>query len=207
MQADPETRLISVDVLARVQKRQKSGNRNAYIEDYDSVTPLQRFALDHKIALIGVTHTNQKEVVTDKFHRITGTTGIIGCADTLLLLQRDRSEASGILSVTGRDVEDAVYKTEFHNGVWGVQGEQTTPQPGPDPVARGVAQEFLCSFLADGRHLATEVQEAAKVAGISPSTLRRAQKDIEIVVKPEGGGSQRKWWWSLSDVHSGGRAA
>jgi AAA domain/NrS-1 polymerase HBD domain len=199
MQDYPETQLISVDVLARVQKRQRSGNRNAYLEDYDSVTPLQRFALDHHIALVGVTHTNQKEVVTDKFHKITGTTGIIGCADTLLLLQRDRPEASGVLSVTGRDVGDAVYKAEFHNGIWVVQGEQAAPQPGPEPFARAEAQKFLRSFLADGRHPSTEVQEAAKATGISEKTLRRAQESLGITPKKDG----KVWYWALPVVHRG----
>src|SRR5207245_2081804 len=86
----PETRLIVVDVLARVQ-RPKGGSRNAYLEDYAAVSPLQRFALNHGIGIVGVTHTNKRDVAIDKYHRVTGTTGIIGCADTILLLQRDRS--------------------------------------------------------------------------------------------------------------------
>ena len=123
-----------------------------------------------------MTHTNKREVITDKYHKVTGTTGIIGCADTLLLLQRDRSETSGLLSVTGRDVADAVFKADFHNGGWVVQGEQATPQPGPEPAARAEAQAFLSAFLADGPRLATEVQAGATVAGISLPTLRRAKR-------------------------------
>jgi hypothetical protein len=184
-----------VDVLARVQRRGR-GNRNAYLEDYDAVSPLQRFALEHRIGIVGVTHTNKREVTTDKYHRVTGTTGIIGCADTILLLQRDRSEASGILSVTGRDVEEAVFKAEFHSGVWVVQGERATPQPGPEPAARGEAKTLLYSVLADGPRLATEVQAAATTAGISEATLRRAQKDLEIKPKKQG----VVWYWSLPAV-------
>jgi hypothetical protein len=120
-----------VDVLAKVHRRGR-GNRNAYLEDYEAVSPLQRFALDHRLGIVGVTHTNKQEAITDKYHRVTGTTGIIGCADTLRLLQRDRSETSGVLSVTGRDVAEAVFKAEFDNGVWVVQGEQATP---PRPTA------------------------------------------------------------------------
>jgi hypothetical protein len=203
MQDYPETRLIVVDVLAKVQTR-KRGGRNAYHEDYEAVAPLQRFALDHRIALVGVTHTNQKENVVDKFHRVTGTTGIIGCADTLLLLQRDRSEASGVLSVTGRDISDAVFKAEFHNGVWVVQGEQATPQPGPEPTARTEAQGFLHSMLAGGPRRAKEVQEAAQTAGIAEATLRRAQKDLGIKPNKQG----KDWYWSLPAVPQvGGKVA
>jgi hypothetical protein len=201
LQDHPATRLVVVDVLARV-PRQGRGNRNAYLEDYEAVSPLQRLALAHRIGIVGVTHTNKREVTTDKFHRVTGTTGIIGCADTILLLQRDRLEASGVLSVTGRDVGDAVFKAEFHNRVWVVQGEQAPPQPGPEPAARAEAQAFLGSVLADGPRLATEVQEAATAAGMSLSTLRRAQKDLGIKSVKEG----KEWFWSFpaGDVHKGG---
>jgi hypothetical protein len=50
-------------------------------------------------------------------HTVTGTTGNIGCADTILLLKRGRSESGGVLYVTGRDVVEGVFKAEFHNGV------------------------------------------------------------------------------------------
>jgi hypothetical protein len=143
-----------------------------------------------------VTHTNKREVITDKYHKVTGTTGIIGCADTLLLLQRDRSETSGMLSVTGRDVADAVFKAEFHDGMWVVQGEQATPQPRPEPAARVEAQAFLRSVVADGARLATEIQAAATAAGISTATLRRAKEDLGIKPRKQG----TVWYWSLPAV-------
>jgi hypothetical protein len=182
-------------VLAKVQRRGR-GNRNAYLEDYEAVAPLQRFALDHRLGIVGVTHTNKREGITDKFHKVTGTTGIIGCADTLLLLQRDRSETSGMLSVTGRDVADAVFKADFRDGVWVVQGEQTTPQPGPEPVARAEAQAFLRAVVADGPRLATEIQAAAAAADISMATLRRAKEDLGIKPRRQG----TVWYWSLPAV-------
>src|SRR5262249_33548249 len=163
-----------------------------------ALAPLQRFALNHGIGLVMVTHTNQKEEVTDALHTVTGTTGNIGCADTILLLKRGRSESGGVLYVTGRDVVEGVFKAEFHKGVWVVQGEQATPQPGPEPVAREEAQAFLRSFLAGGRRLATEVQEAAKATGISEKTLRRAQESLGITPKKDG----KVWYWALSVVHS-----
>jgi len=66
---------------------------------------------------------------------------------------------------------------------WVVLGEQATPKPGPQPAALTEAQAFLCARLADGPRPSTEVQEEAKAAGISETTLRRAQKDLHIKVE------------------------
>ena len=201
VQQYPETRLIIIDVLARVE--QPSRGKGSYLEDYAAMSPFQRFALDHGIGIVGVTHTNQKEVMTDKFHKITGTTGKIGCADTLLLLQKDREEASAVLSVTGRDVVEGVFKIAFHSGVWVVQGERATPKPGPEPVAREAAKEFLRAMLVNGRCWSEDIFREAKVQGISPSTLRKAQGDLGIESKKNAG--DVKWYWSFPTIHNGGR--
>jgi len=199
MSSYPNTRLVVVDVLAKVQRRVR-GIHNPYHADYDALAPLQRFALNQGIGVVMVTHTNQREMPTDELHSVTGTTGNIGCADTILLLKRGRSESSGVLYVTGRDVVEGVFKADFHNGVWVVQGEQAAPQPGPEPAARAEAQALLCSVLADGPRLATEVQEAAKAAGISEATLRRAKDDLKIKPKKQG----VVWYWSLPAVAAHG---
>jgi hypothetical protein len=93
-------------------------------------------------------------------------------------------------------VAEAVFKADFHNGVWVVQGEQTIPQPGPEPAARAEAQAFLRSVVADGPRLATAVQEAATAAGISTATLRRAKEDLGIKPKRQG----TVWYWSLPAI-------
>ena len=165
-------------MLAKVE--QPSRGKGSYLEDYAAMSPFQRFALNHGIGVVGVTHTNQKEIATDKFHRITGTTGKIGCADTLVLLQKDRSASSGILSVSGRDVPDAVFETKFHSGVWVVQGERATPQPGPEPVAREAAKEFLRAVLVNGPCWSEDIFREAEAQGISRSTLRKAHDDLGI---------------------------
>ena len=43
----------------------------------------------------------------DIIDEISGSSGMSGAADTILVLTRARSEADGILHVTGRDVEEA----------------------------------------------------------------------------------------------------
>jgi hypothetical protein len=194
----PGTRLVIVDVLARIRKGVRKPH-DPYLADYEALAPLQRFAIEHGIGVVVVHHTNQAQSVQDILHTVNGTTGTIGVADTVLIFQRARNQAGGALHVTSRDLPEGVFTVEFHNGVWIVQGKQGTPKPGPEPTALTEAQAFLRSRLADGPRHSTEVQKEAKAAGISEMTLRRAQKDLQIKSKKDGKG----WSWSLPAVRSG----
>ncbi len=94
------TRLSVIDTVAWVREASR-GRRNEYLQDAQAIGTVQRFALDHQVAVVGVTHTNQKEGLPDTFFGVTGTTGQIGSADTVLLLERDRNGPHGKLHVTG----------------------------------------------------------------------------------------------------------
>ena len=109
-----------------------------------------------------------------------------------------------VLSVTGRDVVEGVFKAAFHKGVWVVQGERATPKPGPEPVAREAAKEFLRAMLVDGPRWSEDIFQEAEVQGISRSTLRKAQGDLGIESKKNKGDS--KWYWSFRTIHSEGGA-
>jgi hypothetical protein len=54
-----------VDVLAKVHRRGR-GNRNAYLEDYEAVSPLQRFALDHRLGVGSQNIVDIASVKTDR---------------------------------------------------------------------------------------------------------------------------------------------
>jgi hypothetical protein len=51
---------------------------------------------------------------------VSGTNGIAGAADAVLVLQRGRNNADGQLHVTGRDVEECEYALSFDpaHGAW-----------------------------------------------------------------------------------------
>jgi len=199
----PGTRLVIVDVLARIRQGVRKPH-DQYLADYEALAPLQRLAIDHGIGVVVVHHTNQRDPlgVPDHLHTVSGTTGTIGVADAVLLLQRARTpgKAGGTLHITSRDLPEGVYTLEFHNGVWAVQGERGTPKPGPAPTALTEAQAFLRSLLTDGPRQATAVQKEAEAAGISEATLRRAKEDLGIKPKKQG----KEWYWSLPAVYSEG---
>lgn len=100
----PEPRLLILDTISRIGRG--SNSRGGYQDDVDWMSRFQTFANEHGIAFLGITHVNQmkQEEGDDWFHRISGTTGITGTADQVMLLDVKRGQGEGYLRVDGRDV-------------------------------------------------------------------------------------------------------
>lgn len=98
------TRLIIIDTLQKI--REVSTDSYSYANDYDIVGRMKQFADKHGICLILVHHT-RKQQAGDKFEMISGTTGLLGCADGAFLLQKEkRTDLSVTLEIVGRDQPD-----------------------------------------------------------------------------------------------------
>jgi hypothetical protein len=121
--ARPNCKAVILDTFARVSP-EPHGKRNAYENDYKSLAPLQKLAMDNHIAIIVVTHFRKQES-DDILHKVMGSTGITGVADTILVLKRQRGGSSGTLYVTGRDVEEEEYALQFDpsKGFWTALGK------------------------------------------------------------------------------------
>ena len=97
----PDTRLIIIDTMQKV--RELGGDGNLYASDYDIIGKMKQFSDKHGICLLLVHHT-RKQPAADKFDMISGSTGLLGCADGAFLLQKDqRTGVTAMLEVTGRD--------------------------------------------------------------------------------------------------------
>ena len=99
----PSTRLIVIDTF---QKIREQSSQMSYAGDYADVSAIKRIADELNISILLVHHT-RKLSDSDVINEISGTNGIAGSADTLMILKKEkRSERSAILSCTGRDIED-----------------------------------------------------------------------------------------------------
>ena len=93
-----------MDTLQKI--REVSKNGASYADDYQVIGTLKQFADQHGICVLIVHHT-RKTPAGDKFNMISGTTGLLGCADgALVLLKSSRTENSATLDITGRDQPD-----------------------------------------------------------------------------------------------------
>ena len=100
----PDTRLIIIDTLQKI--REVSTDAYSYANDYDIVGRMKQFADKNGVCLLLVHHT-RKQQAGDRFEMISGTTGLLGCADGAFLLQKEkRTDLSATLDIVGRDQPD-----------------------------------------------------------------------------------------------------
>jgi hypothetical protein len=118
----PTPRLVVVDVLAKV-KPAGDGRVNAYDADYAALAPLQQWATRHGVAVLIVHHT-RKAKDDDYLATVSGTHGLAGAADAVLVLTRSRTAADAVLAVTGRDLIEQEYALTFDPdlGTWRIAG-------------------------------------------------------------------------------------
>ena len=141
----PNTQLIIIDTLQKI--RELSGESYNYASDYEIIGKLKMFADKHGICLLLVHHT-RKQPASDKFEMISGTTGLLGCADGAFLLQKERGIAmNATLDVVGRDQPEQkiflIRDREHLNWTLDHIEAESTEQP-PDPIL-----EKVNTFLKD----------------------------------------------------------
>ena len=113
-----EPRLVVLDTLAGVRPIR---TQQGYSEDYESLATLHRLANERGIAIVVLHHTRKMEA-EDPLDTVSGTLGLAGCADTVLVL--NRSSQGTTLYVRGRDIEEAEHAVSFdkHSCKWTILG-------------------------------------------------------------------------------------
>jgi RecA-family ATPase len=114
-----EPRLVVIDTLAAVRPIKAN---IGYNEDYEALTALHRFANDRGIAVLVLHHTRKMEA-EDPIDTVSGTLGLAGCADAVLVLAR--SSKGTTLYVRGRDIEEAEHAVVFDKATcrWSILGD------------------------------------------------------------------------------------
>lgn len=106
--AHPRLRAIVIDTWAVVAPHPKGNTRPQYEGDYAALTPLKRLAEAHHLAIVLVHHL-RKAGAPDVIDEITGSTGLVGAVDAILVLKRERGQEQGSLFVTGRDIQQECF--------------------------------------------------------------------------------------------------
>lgn len=160
----PEARLVILDTLAKVKPRRKRSG-DVYAEDSDAGAQLQALAFKHRAAVLVVTHT-RKATAEDFLEAVSGTLGLTGAADSVLVLKRDRNATEGTLNVTGRDIEERELALSFtHEALWVALGPAADVRMSQE---RREVLEVLRSWDA-----AMKPTQIAKELGKNPVTVRR----------------------------------
>ena len=98
--------------------------QQGYTEDYESLAALHRLANDKAVSIVVLHHTRKMEA-DDPVDTVSGTLGLAGCADSVLVL--NRSSKGTTLYVRGRDIEEAEHAISFdkHSCRWTILGTAT----------------------------------------------------------------------------------
>lgn len=125
--ADPEIRLVIVDVFQRI-RPPDTGRKGVYDRDYDDYEVLKRLADDRGIALLLIHHM-RKQQDTDEFNQISGSAGTLGALDTAWAITKengDRDNDEATLSITGRDVLPQKYRIKWNKDrcMWELMGTE-----------------------------------------------------------------------------------
>ena len=156
----PDTRLIIIDTLQKV--REMGGEAYSYADDYQIVGRLKQFA-DRKGLCLLVVHHTRKQPSGDKFEMISGTTGLLGCADGAFILQKEkRTDSAATLDVVGRDQPDQrihLVRDEVRL-TWDFDHAEREPlKEPPDPLLEKLS-ELVTADRPVWRGTATELVDA-----------------------------------------------
>ena len=166
-------RLIIIDVFLKVRPPRKKGE-DPYSADYDAVTPLQRYAGQNRLAIVLVTHT-RKMLAEDPLEAVSGTNGVTGAADAVLVLNRDAKGTT--LYGRGRDIEEIETAMRFDAGRWSILGNADEVRKSDE------RRKIIAALKKAGEEIGPKA--IADLAGMNAtnvrSLLRKMVKSGEII--------------------------
>jgi RecA-family ATPase len=122
IQSKPHPRLVIIDTLAMVRSARKREETN-YESDYMAVLELRALANEFGIAIVLVHHLRKADA-DDAYDTVSGTLGLTGAPDSILVLKRD-SSGSMVLHGRGRDLVEIEKAMTFDAEacLWRIEGD------------------------------------------------------------------------------------
>ena len=159
----PSTGLLFIDTLQMVRDN-VSAKVNAYAQDYKDLSSLKKIADNHGICIFVVHHTRKERDGGNIFNDMTGSTGIMGVADTGMILRKeDRFGDNATLCITGRDVEEKKLKMQMCGVKW-----EITEELSADDLRKERIPDFVfkvVDFLFEHRQFEGTVTELLAAVG------------------------------------------
>jgi hypothetical protein len=147
----PAPRLIAIDTLAMVRMPNRKEQSN-YDSDYSAVIELRNLAHEFGIAIVVVHHVRKMDA-DDPFDTISGTLGLTGCPDSLIILKRD--SVGTMLLGRGRDLEEIEKAITFDRRActWKIEGDASE-------VRQSTERQLILTVLQEAEEPQSPVQIA-----------------------------------------------
>ena len=111
----PDVKIVVIDTLQFIKYRQ-SKSESAYETDYRTGRDLKEFAEKKDIAIVVVTHTTKMKYIDDDMSNVSGTNGVTGAADAVIVLNKDkRTDSEAKMFITGRKVRQTIHNIRFND--------------------------------------------------------------------------------------------
>ncbi len=167
--------LVILDTLGKVMPPALAGE-SPYQRDYKVAGRLKRICDDQPGMALLVLHHDRKAHSDDFVDSVSGTNGIAGAVDTVLIIARNRNEPQGLFKVTGRDVVEREYAVTVDGGQWSLIGTSLNDAATTAQTIRATA------------NLSDRSAEIVRFVARNPAGVRAADvaEAIEISVKEAG---------------------
>ena len=183
-EANPE--VIVIDTL-QVIRGMAGAASNAYAADYSFIRSMKAVAEKYGVAIVLVHHTNKLRQTDDPYEKVSGSTGLMGAADTTLLLERARGSDEATLSGVSRDVYFEDIPLRFDKGLWRVS-EPRAALNAYDAIDSPLSLT-LCELFTSADCKDTFVSYADCInlirenGGMPPATGRELARQIESLMQ------------------------
>ena len=219
---NPNIKFVAIDTLVKVRKEQSS-IKGIYQADYKEVSGLKDFADQHNISLMLVHHFNKREEDGDPMNSLSGSSGIPGAVDEVLILKKnERFKNEADLYISGRDIEQSTNTIRFDEDacVWEYIGsadeidEQRAKADyandelvltikklianSPDGTWEGTATDIRTAGQADRRLMGVSAQKIGKWISAIVDDLESADGIVHRTAGVNGSGGKKHYFYVSS---------
>ena len=172
----PQTKLIIIDTLQKI-RAPKTGNAGGvYASDYEDMSALKKVSAERGVTIMLVHHL-RKQKDSDVFNQISGSTGIIGSADTAYVMMRDaRGSNTAKLIATGRDIDYQQFRINFENLHWVIVERKDGDELRKERIPQFLFQ--LVDFMRDREEWSGTTTELLDALGDEETSPVSAAKSI-----------------------------
>jgi hypothetical protein len=214
-----DVRLVIVDPISSYLGTRINSHNNAEVRSV--LEPISEMAADAEVGVLAITHS-PKGTGMKAIDRFVGSIGFVAQARSAYIVTKDPSDAERRLmlpvknNIAAKGQSGLAYKIEgvtiFPPGrrpietsrvVWdgyatvGVNEALVASDTLTDGGTQfDKAEAFLRDLLKDGALSVAEIEQVARMEGISERTLRRAKGNLHVRSRKDG--LQGPWMWELS---------
>lgn len=121
LQEDPSIGIVVVDVFQMIRTAAKNFKETEYDHAYRDITPLNKIAQKHHIAIVLVCHDRKAVDPDDPFSNILGSTGLQGAVSQMIVMFRKQKNDPIHVSVKGKTIDGLIdMNIKIDNAQWSV---------------------------------------------------------------------------------------